>query len=130
MKKRRMTKQRQLILDMIQKQHNHPTAEEIYSQVTEIDKKVSRGTVYRNLGLLKTDGNIGSLNLTNPERFEGRLDYHHHLICIKCGKICDVPLPYVSELDTTIANETGYTISRHHTIFEGICPECEKKNIE
>lgn len=124
MKKRRMTKQRQLILDIVRGQSNHPTAEDVYAQVKEQDDKVSRGTVYRNLSLLKTEGDIGSLDLTDSARFEGRLDYHHHLICTKCGKLCDIPLQYSSELDTKIEDETGYKINRHHMLFEGICPNC------
>ena len=52
MKKQRNSKQRQLVLDAVLDRCDHPTADQIYLDVRAKDDKISRGTVYRNLGIL------------------------------------------------------------------------------
>ena len=49
MKQQRNTRQRQLVLDAVRSRRDHPTAEQIYQSVHQVDAHVSRGTVYRNL---------------------------------------------------------------------------------
>lgn len=56
MKIQRSTKQRQLILEAVEKRHDHPTADQIYLDVHAVDERISRGTVYRNLGILSASG--------------------------------------------------------------------------
>ena len=53
-----MTKQRQLILDIINRSCSHPSAEEIYREAKQIMPSIALGTVYRNLGLMAKDGEI------------------------------------------------------------------------
>lgn len=54
-KRHRETKQRQIVLEAVQAHRDHPCAEQIYEDVCKIDDKISRGTVYRNLGCLAAD---------------------------------------------------------------------------
>ena len=58
MKIQRSTKQRQLILGAVEKRHDHPTADQIYLDVHAVDERISRGTVYRNLGILSASGSF------------------------------------------------------------------------
>lgn len=127
MKQQRNTKQRQLILDVVKSHHDHPSADQLYLQLRGMDDKISRGTVYRNLNLLVENGEILHVKVPGVDRFESRLDFHYHLICGQCGKVVDVSLPYHTDLDQSATEESGFEISRHRTIFEGICPECKKK---
>ena len=46
------SRQRELILETVQRSDDHPTADTIYTRVRAQDPKVSLGTVYRNLNLL------------------------------------------------------------------------------
>ena len=126
MKKQRNSKQRQLILDAVKARCDHPTADEIYLDVRSKYDRISRGTVYRNLGILAENGNV--MNIKNPsaDRYDSRLDRHYHLYCISCGKIIDAPLIYHTEYDVQIEKETGFQINQHHLIFEGLCPECKQ----
>ena len=57
-KRHRETKQRQIVLEAVQAHRDHPCAEQIYEDVCKIDDKISRGTVYRNLGCLAADKKI------------------------------------------------------------------------
>lgn len=128
MKQQRNTKQRKLILDAVRARNDHPSAEQIYQDVRAIEPKISRGTVYRNLNILIQNREILHVKLPKAERFEGhRSDRHYHLLCTGCGQVSDVPLTYHPAFDTEVSAKTGYFITQHRTLFEGLCPDCQKK---
>ena len=52
----RETKQRRVVYETIKNTHAHPTADWIFEKVRRQLPKVSLGTVYRNLGVLKEEG--------------------------------------------------------------------------
>ena len=128
MKIQRSTKQRQLILEAVEKRHDHPTADQIYLDVHAVDERISRGTVYRNLGILSASGQISNVKVPAADRFDSRLDRHYHLFCTCCGRVFDAPVSYHGEYDAQVEAETGFQISRHRTVFEGLCPDCNKKH--
>ncbi len=121
---RRNTRQRRLVLDAVQESCSHPTADEIYLAVREQDEHVSRGTVYRNLNLLAEEGVILSIKAPGGSRFDRRVEPHAHAICTTCGNVIDVPIDTDADLDTTASAKTGWAITSHYTIFEGLCPAC------
>ncbi len=128
MKKQRNSKQRQIILDAVMTRCDHPTADQIYLDARAKYDKISRGTVYRNLGVLAESGEIMNVKVAAADRYDSRLDRHYHLLCTRCGKVFDAPLPYHAEYDDAVARETGFRISRHLLVFEGLCPACSRKN--
>lgn len=127
MRQQRNSRQRQMILDAVQTRCDHPTADQIYLDVRGKDDRISRGTVYRNLGILSEDGAITNVKVPAADRFDSRLDLHYHLFCTGCGRVFDAPLSYRAEFDAQVAAETGFQVSRHRIIFEGLCPECGKE---
>lgn len=127
MKQKRNSRQRQMILDAVSKRHDHPTADEIYLDVRAKDEKISRGTVYRNLGVLTENREISNVKLPPADRYDCRIDYHYHLLCTECNKVFDAPHIYHREFDEKAAEDTGFLIKRHRVVFEGVCPECRKK---
>lgn len=126
MKNKHNSRQRRLVLDAVLSRCDHPTADQIYLDVRSIDDKISRGTVYRNLGILSEDGQITNVKAPSADRYDSRLDCHYHLYCTGCRKVFDAPLRYHSEYDNTVAKETGFRIDRHRMVFEGMCPDCIK----
>lgn len=120
---RRNTKQRQIILNAVRSRCDHPSAEQIYEQVSADDPKISRGTVYRNLQILVEQGDILAIRLPNADRFDLTTRKHNHFVCVKCGNLSDIGLEYDSNLDNDIT-EDGYMVLSHQTIFTGYCPEC------
>lgn len=127
--KQRHSRQRQAVLDAVTARCDHPTADQIYLDVRAKDDRISRGTVYRNLALLSKSGQITHVKVPTADRFDARLDRHYHLLCTNCGRVFDAPVPYHPEYDTQVSEETGFQISRHRIIFEGLCAECGS-NIE
>lgn len=124
MKKQRNSRQRKLILDIVASRHDHPTADQIYLDVRIQDNQISRGTVYRNLGILSENGEITNVKVPAADRYDSRLDKHYHMFCTGCKKVFDVPLEYQKLYDEQVEKETGFKISRHRLVFEGLCQEC------
>lgn len=129
MARKRYSRQRKLVLEAVRARRDHPTADQVFLGVRDNNPKISRGTVYRNLNSLAESCEVRHVRLpgVDADRYDWRLDQHYHLICTGCGKVLDAPSPYRTELDKTLAEQTGYRIACHRTVFEGLCPECQQK---
>ena len=124
--RQRDTKQRRMIYDAVMKRCDHPSADDIYTDVHSQDPRISKATVYRNLNLLSGNGALNHVRIPGADRFDSTLTDHYHIICTVCGKVTDAPVGYIRENDSIVEEKTGYVIKRHRTVFEGICPECMK----
>ena len=125
---RRETKQREAILNMLRGANSHPTADWVYDEVRKVIPIISKGTVYRNLKILREDGKISELNLNGTvSRYEGNQENHYHFRCEKCGRIFDLDEPVNNELDERVAKRTGFTVSYHQLEFRGLCKDCQQK---
>ena len=124
----RNTRQRQAILNILRNTDLHPTADWVYEEARKIIPNISKGTVYRNLNLLKDAGEISELNLSGTmSRYEGRPENHYHFRCESCGRVFDLNHPVNKELDTEIASKTGFLVSHHQLEFRGLCRDCRQK---
>lgn len=125
----RWTKQRKTILDVLRGTTSHPTAEWVYKQVCQMLPKVSLGTVYRNLRILKDQGLIMELDYGRYfSRFDGNPRPHYHIVCVKCGKVEDLKVPVKGYLEEEVADVSGYDVIEHRLEFRGVCPECRPSN--
>ena len=126
--RRRDTKQREAILNLLRHADSHPTADWIYGEVRKVIPNISNGTVYRNLKILRETGEISELNLSGAvSRFEGRQEHHYHFRCEKCGQVFDVEEPVNNELDKRVSIKTGFKISYHQLEFRGLCKDCQRQ---
>lgn len=127
--KRRETRQREAILNVLRRTESHPTADDIYDEVRKVIPNISKGTVYRNLKLLKDEEEISELNLSGTvNRYEGRADNHYHFRCEQCGRIFDLNEPVDKKLDERIEKNTGFKVSYHQLEFRGTCGDCQEKH--
>lgn len=125
----RNTKQRQVILEELQKLKTHPTAVVLYEIVRRRLPKISLGTVYRNLELLARTGLIQRLDIAATEsRFDGDISQHDHVRCVRCGRVDDVSAPPLDLIGGATHDWRGYQILGHRLEFFGICPDCVKKD--
>ncbi len=127
---RRNTRQKEIVLEEVRKHRDHPSASEIYECVREIDPKISKGTVYRNLKELSSLALINHIPLPGADRYDLRTDRHYHIMCLSCGRVDDVSLEYEAVLDKAVDGMGGYLITGHRTVFEGICPLCRKSDLK
>ncbi|MDO5044114.1 MAG: transcriptional repressor [Coriobacteriia bacterium] len=85
------SKQRELILTIIQNTRSHPTAEAIFAKAQESMPSIGMATIYRNLNLLVDTGKIKRISIPNEvDRYDDARIDHDHALCIKCGKMFDV----------------------------------------
>jgi Fur family peroxide stress response transcriptional regulator len=123
---RRVTRQREAILKILSNTISHPTADQIYDEVRKEIPNISKGTVYRNLQVLREGGFISELNLNGTlSRFEVKQESHYHFRCEKCGRVFDLDEPVDRELDEKISKQTGFRVSHHQTEFRGLCKDCQ-----
>ena len=117
----RNSKQRDLILDIINTSFTHPTAEAIYEIARNTLPNISLGTVYRNLDMLQSMGSIRRINLENSTyRYDRAKDNHAHFVCNECKNVYDIYEDLFKNLDEICGNKIlGYDI-----IFKGICKNC------
>lgn len=118
----RNTKQKNLILDIVNKSHNHPTANEIYKECLQTIPNISLGTVYRNLNKLVKLGYVQKIEvINNIVRFD-KPTSHDHFICINCSKIIDLKRSNITYGKTIDGNK----IIDCKVRYEGICCDCLK----
>jgi len=121
--KRKHSRQRDKILEILRGTNTHPTAEWIYMQAKRSLPRLSLGTVYRNLSLLKELGIIDEIRHGNePSRFDANRQPHSHFICEICHRVYDVdafPLPTVR-----LEKKLGCKVSTYRVEFFGICKDC------
>lgn len=125
----KLTPQRLAVAKVLASSDGHPSVEKIYEELKDDFPTMSLATVYRNVMLIKSLGQV--LELAFPDgsnRYDGtRPTPHPHLICVKCRKIMDLDLVRLKDLTTEVANETGFKILTHRVDFFGICRNCTGK---
>ena len=124
---KRNTIQRTLVFEAVNKLQCHATADEIYDAIVKDHPHISRGTVYRNLNLLSEMGEIHKMEIPGgADRFDHRCHNHYHARCAQCGRVFDVDMEYMADLEKNIRDAYGFQITGHDIIFRGICPECKR----
>ena len=121
----RNTIQCSLVLEAVNRLHCHATADEVYDVIVKEHPAVSRATVYRNLNRLSEMGNIRKIEIPGgPDRFDHQRHEHYHVKCAKCGRVFDVDMDYIADLEKRIKDTRNFQFTGHNIIFTGICPEC------
>ena len=124
---RRNTIQHALVLEAVHKLHRHATADEIYDQLATEHPTISRATVYRNLQRLCESGELRKREIPGgADRFDLLCSDHYHIRCEKCGRVFDVEMDYIADMDRHIKDLRGFTLTGHDIVFRGVCPECGK----
>lgn len=125
----KITPQRMAIAKIIAKSADHPSVENIHATIKKEFPTMSLATVYRNILLIKSLGEVLELGFPDgSNRYDGNKPYPHpHIICIKCRKIVDPDLDTLEDLTNEILKETNFKILSHRLDFFGICENCLSK---
>lgn len=129
MEEYRNTLQRKLVFDAVSELNgSHPTPEEVYKHVNIKYPTISRSTVYRNLNILSSLGEILRVKVPGgADRMDANVAMHYHICCEKCGRVDDVIMPYIENLQNSIEDDSGYQINNYKIVFTGLCPMCKNK---
>lgn len=120
----KLTPQRLAVLDYLEGNTGHPSAEDIYRVLQKKFPTMSLATVYNTLDTLRLKGRILELSIDpQKKRFDPNTKPHNHLICVKCKKVADVERTF--DLDLAGDEVSGFEIQGHHIEFYGMCSSCK-----
>ncbi len=124
----RITEARRALLDAFSERKEPLSAADLLSQLARRGCTVNKTTVYREVGFLLEKEYIHEVSLRGKEkRYElTSAGHHHHLVCLKCEVVEDIPLE--NELvatEKTIQGRTGFQIQSHALEFFGLCVACQ-----
>jgi Fur family peroxide stress response transcriptional regulator len=127
----KITPQRLAIVKILAKSEGHPSVDNIYDKIKRDFPTMSLATVYRNIVIIKTLGEVLELGFPDgSNRYDGNKPYPHpHVICIKCKKIVDPDLDSLDEVKNEVELETKFKILNHRLDFFGICSNCMAEKV-
>jgi Fe2+ or Zn2+ uptake regulation protein len=120
-----LTKQRRVVLNVIQDSPEHLTANEVFERSKERLPKISFATVYNSLRFLKEAGHIAEVHFdSGASRFDRMTDRHDHAICSSCGKLVDLHLDIPAGLAKRAAELSKFRPESLEITLRGLCPDC------
>ena len=126
----RLTRQRQILLELIDGSGKHLDAEELFRLAQVQDPKLNRVTVYRTLKMLKHSGLVDELDLMHyggdQHYYETRLKQEHaHIICLRCGKVEEFFGEPLARLRKQVESHFAFEILITRTEIGGYCSHCQ-----
>lgn len=119
------SRQREAIKRFLINRTDHPTADTVYVNIKKEFPNISLGTVYRNLSLLASLGEIAKINCgDNSDHFDPNTLPHYHFYCRHCGCVQDIHIPTDFQLDQEAQKQFDGHIDSHSICFYGICRSC------
>ena len=131
MEKTRTTKQKQLIMEILQRAAAPLTPSEIYERARTRQPTLAKSTVYRNLEAMQERGEVVRGVLENGESFfaaAGGHAHRHYMICKDCNKMQDLPECPLEHLQQEIADAADFLVTDHVVQIYGYCRDCAKKH--
>ncbi len=127
----RMTRQRRLLVQIIQSADGHMDAVDLWQRGRAQDRTLNKVTVYRTLAMLKKHGLVDELDLMHLQGgkhyYEARTTRDHiHLACVKCGRIQEFESPLFEKLKGQIERERRFRIKVVRVEAGGFCDKCQE----
>lgn len=126
----KVTKGRLEIIKILFK-NNAVSAEFILNSCKKNGVDINQSTVYRAVELFEEKGIIERYPLKDGVfvyRIKG--EEHKHIVkCSICNKEIEIPCP-MKQFETIVKDETGFTLTEHNLVMEGVCKECNKEKIK
>jgi Fur family peroxide stress response transcriptional regulator len=119
------TPQRLSIIEHLDGNTSHPSADDIFRVVAKRNPSMSFATVYNTLNTLVQAGAVRELTIDpDRKRYDPDVSAHHHLICLECKKVTDIPGDIPVDIPRGVARD--YAILGSHIEFYGHCATCKK----
>jgi len=121
----KITPQRMAIVDVLEGNVEHPSAEDVYKELAQKYPTISYATIYKTLETLREIGELVEVNIDpHKKRYDPLTEPHHHFRCVSCGRIEDispkeVPMPPIHE-----KVQKKYGIVSVCIYFHGLCSAC------
>jgi Fur family peroxide stress response transcriptional regulator len=120
-----LTEQRRRIYGALVGRDDHPTAEDLLSQVRRTLPRISFATVYRTLERLASIGAVRKVaHRGSAARYDAKLGRHHHLVCDRCGRISDVEAPELDGIALPRLAGRAFEVHDYALELRGLCTSC------
>ncbi|HVV01526.1 MAG TPA: transcriptional repressor [Verrucomicrobiae bacterium] len=120
----RFTTQRQQVYDVLLRERDHPTAEEVFIRAKAAMPDISMATVYNCLTALVQCGLARQVTLERgAARFCPNMREHCHFYCDICDTVFDIELPPAKAMELP----RGFRAQRFDLAIHGSCPRCTEK---
>lgn len=111
---------RVMIYDYLLKHRTHPTADEIYRDLSPDVPTLSKTTVYNTVKLLSSEGVIKMLTIEEQQaRFDAYVDNHGHFLCGGCKKVFDFDVEMPKDM-----LPDGFVAKTKEIFYTGFCKDC------
>lgn len=125
---KRITKQRQVIVDHVSSHHEHFDAEQLLEDLrkTPGGAKASRPTVYRTLSEMVAAGLLKEMVLGGRRVYEHDYGYprHDHLYCTSCHALIEFTSDDLVRMCDAVAAKHRFRVQGHRLIVSGLCADC------
>ena len=126
----RITAQRKAVLDYLDSTADHPSARQVFENVSKQCPQLSLATVYNTLGTLVKMGLIKVLEFEAMDnRHETNLAPHINLVCTICGKIEDFD-EGVTVYSDDVREKFDFEVQDYRMEYYGLCAGCRSKTSE
>jgi Fur family ferric uptake transcriptional regulator len=115
----KVTLPRLKILEILERDSRHMTAEDIYQSLRDAKEDVGIATVYRVLTQFEAAGLVERHNFdSGPAVYElDRGDHHDHMVCTESGSVIEFHNSEIEALQERIAAENGYQLVGHSLVL-------------
>jgi len=121
----KVTGSRVAILDAVERNCHHPSAEDIYQELVESHPSLSLSTVYGTLGAFVKAGLVRKLSEVDGRlRVDGTKTHHDHAICRLCGSIFDVEPDPNLVLMPPAELPDGHAVLNVRIEYDVVCAKC------
>ncbi len=122
-KKRRHSRQRDQLLEVLLNADDHPTADTLARRLEDLHGRTTLSTLYRNLEIMVSSGIIRRIRLdVGPDRFDANLRPHYHVVCNRCGRLRDAPVRREDRCRLSLPR--GFRPETWEVTVRGTCAGC------
>lgn len=123
----KMTSVRQGLVEVLCNHSDPLSIIQILQCLEKKDLKPNKTTIYREIEFLKESAILEEVELGDgKKRYELSRDHHHHLVCISCKVIKDIPMQKELNLkEQEVIKKMGFKPIGHSLEFFGVCRNCQ-----
>jgi Fur family transcriptional regulator, peroxide stress response regulator len=121
-----VTPQRLAVIRALLASENHPSTDEICAAVRRRHANVSLATVHRILEQFCEVGEARKVTLLHDvARYDGNVEPHHHVLCVRCRRVHDIEIPDVDKLLEGRTSLGQFALLHCSLEIEALCGRCQ-----
>ena len=125
-----VTRQRDRVAEVVLFSEDHLSVDQIRRRLRKQGHPVGLATVYRTVELLVKSGLVRAQDFGQGFlRYEAMPPqaHHHHLVCVRCGRVEEFAHERLERLLPIIADEHEFQPDRYRLEIYGVCRDCQRR---